>query len=84
MKVLIIGGTGFLSSALVEENLAAGHEVTIISRVVVGVPEFFGLLQLCVHPSGDQCINVRGSHGSALLLQDDKEFLNVERPPSSP
>src|SRR5436190_6537580 len=32
MKLLIIGGTGFLSSALVEESLAAGHEVTIVTR----------------------------------------------------
>src|SRR5579859_419640 len=32
MKLLIIGGTGFLSSALVAESLAAGHEVTIVTR----------------------------------------------------
>src|SRR5882724_10684223 len=32
MKLLIIGGTGFLSSALVEESLGAGHEVTIVTR----------------------------------------------------
>ena len=32
MKLLIIGGTGFLSSALVEESLAAGHKVTIVTR----------------------------------------------------
>lgn len=32
MKLLIIGGTGFLSSALVEESLAADHEVTIVTR----------------------------------------------------
>ena len=32
MKLLIIGGTGFLSSALVEESLAAGHEVTVLTR----------------------------------------------------
>lgn len=32
MKILILGGTGFLSSALVEESLAAGHEVTILTR----------------------------------------------------
>lgn len=32
MKLLIVGGTGFLSSALAEESLAAGHEVTIVTR----------------------------------------------------
>ena len=32
MRILIVGGTGFLSSALVAENLAAGHEVTIVTR----------------------------------------------------
>lgn len=32
MRLLIVGGTGFLSSALVEESLAAGHDVTIVTR----------------------------------------------------
>src|SRR5579872_2057711 len=32
MKILIIGGTGFLSSALVEESAAAGHAVAIVTR----------------------------------------------------
>lgn len=32
MKLLIVGGTGFLSSALVERGLANGHEVTILTR----------------------------------------------------
>jgi nucleoside-diphosphate-sugar epimerase len=32
MKTLILGGTGFLSSALVAECLAAGHDVTILTR----------------------------------------------------
>lgn len=32
MKLLIIGGTGFLSSALVERGLSNGHEVTILTR----------------------------------------------------
>lgn len=32
MRVLIIGGTGFLSSALVEAAVAEGHDVTILTR----------------------------------------------------
>ncbi len=32
MKLLVIGGTGFLSSAMVEEGVAAGHDVTIVTR----------------------------------------------------
>ena len=32
MTILIIGGTGFLSSALVEESARAGHTVTILTR----------------------------------------------------
>jgi nucleoside-diphosphate-sugar epimerase len=32
MQLLILGGTGFLSSALVEAGIAAGHDVTILTR----------------------------------------------------
>jgi nucleoside-diphosphate-sugar epimerase len=32
MKLLVIGGTGFLSSAVVEAGVADGHEVTILTR----------------------------------------------------
>ncbi len=32
MRILILGGTGFLSSALTEAALAAGHAVTILTR----------------------------------------------------
>src|SRR5579862_6586169 len=32
MKLLIVGGTGFLSSALVEAGIARGHAVTIVTR----------------------------------------------------
>lgn len=32
MKILILGGTGYLSSALVEVALQAGHEVTVVTR----------------------------------------------------
>ncbi|MCS6859817.1 MAG: NAD-dependent epimerase/dehydratase family protein [Abditibacteriales bacterium] len=32
MRVLVIGGTGFLSSAIVKEMQAAGHEVSIFTR----------------------------------------------------
>ncbi len=32
MNLLIIGGTGFLSSAIVEAGIAAGHAVTILTR----------------------------------------------------
>lgn len=31
-RVLILGGTGFLSSALVQQSRAAGHDVTIVTR----------------------------------------------------
>ena len=39
MKVLVIGGSGFLSSAVVTESLQAGHEVTIYTRGQRPVPE---------------------------------------------
>lgn len=32
MNLLILGGTGFLSSALVAQSRAAGHDVTIVTR----------------------------------------------------
>jgi nucleoside-diphosphate-sugar epimerase len=32
MKILILGGTGYLSSALVEASLQAGYEVTVVTR----------------------------------------------------
>ena len=32
MKLLIIGGTRFLGRALVDEALAAGHEITLFNR----------------------------------------------------
>lgn len=32
MQVLVIGGTGFLSSAVVDELVRAGHEVTVYTR----------------------------------------------------
>jgi nucleoside-diphosphate-sugar epimerase len=38
MKLLIIGGSGFLSSAFVERGLAYGHEVTILTRGHRSVP----------------------------------------------
>lgn len=39
MKTLIIGGTGFLSSALVAECLGAGHGVTILTRGSANRPD---------------------------------------------
>lgn len=39
MRVLIIGGTGFLSSALVSESLVAGHEVTVLTRGSASRPD---------------------------------------------
>lgn len=32
MKLLILGGTGVISSAIVKQGLAAGHEITIVNR----------------------------------------------------
>ena len=32
MKVLVVGGTGFLGGAIVDEAIAAGHDVTVFSR----------------------------------------------------
>jgi len=31
-RVLVLGGTGFLSSALVQQSQGAGHDVTIVTR----------------------------------------------------
>lgn len=39
MRVLVIGGTGFLSSAIVKEIQAAGHEVSIFTRGQRPTPE---------------------------------------------
>jgi nucleoside-diphosphate-sugar epimerase len=39
MNVLVIGGTGFLSSAVAEELLAAGHAVTLFTRGRRPLPE---------------------------------------------
>ncbi len=32
MKVLVVGGTGFLGGAIVDEAIAAGHDVTVFTR----------------------------------------------------
>lgn len=32
MKLLILGGTGVISSAIVKQGLAAGHDITIVNR----------------------------------------------------
>ena len=32
MHVLVTGGTGFIGTALVQQLLAAGHRVTVLSR----------------------------------------------------
>jgi 2'-hydroxyisoflavone reductase len=32
MKMLVVGGTGFLGGAIVDEAIAAGHDVTVFSR----------------------------------------------------
>jgi nucleoside-diphosphate-sugar epimerase len=39
MKVLVIGGTGFLSSAIVSELQAAGHDLTLFTRGERPLPE---------------------------------------------
>src|SRR5688572_983443 len=39
MRVLIIGGTGFLSAAIAHESLAAGHEVSIVTRGSASRPD---------------------------------------------
>jgi len=38
VKVVALGGTGFLSSAVVERALEAGHDVTVVSRGMHGEP----------------------------------------------
>ena len=42
MKVLVIGGTGFIGKYLVEKLLNRGHEVTIFSRNEKKVRHLFG------------------------------------------
>jgi nucleoside-diphosphate-sugar epimerase len=39
MRLLVLGGTGFLSRAVVRAALAAGHDVTCAARGVSGEPE---------------------------------------------
>src|SRR5947209_7975413 len=45
MKVLVIGGTGFLSGAVTRQLLAAGHAVTIFTRGERPLPNFEGEAQ---------------------------------------
>ena len=41
MHVLVTGGTGFIGSALVQQLLAAGHSVTVLSRKPASAPALF-------------------------------------------
>ena len=43
MRILITGGAGYVGAALTEHLLRLGHQVTIIDRLVFGLP--FGLIQ---------------------------------------
>ena len=42
MQVLVIGGTGFLSSAVVDELVGAGHEITVYTRGRRSLPPYGG------------------------------------------
>ena len=39
MRVLVVGGTGFLGRATVEAALAAGHTVTVMTRSGLNVAD---------------------------------------------
>jgi len=68
-RVLVSGGSGFIGSALVRELLAAGHEVTVLSRRPVATAVLFGgrvrtvarLDELSSHTEFDAVVNLAGA-----------------------
>lgn len=53
MKVLVLGGTLFLGRAVVEEAMAAGHDVTLLNRGVTNPELFVEIEQLRCDRNGD-------------------------------
>ena len=39
MRIIVTGGSGFLGSAFVRRSRQAGHQVAVLSRGGLGVPE---------------------------------------------
>ena len=65
MRILIVGGTGFLSSALVAESLAGGHEVTIVTR---------GRRSIAVAPTVRQIVADRADQAAFRTAVQEQTF----------
>jgi nucleoside-diphosphate-sugar epimerase len=66
MRVLVIGGTGFLSTAIVSESLAAGHEVSIVTRGSKNRPG---------PPPGVEALTANRSHAESMRAAlDGRDF----------
>ncbi len=66
MKVLVVGGTGFLGGAIVSAAVAAGHEVTIFSRGIKATP-----VPTPWHIKGDRHGDLGGLRGKRFDLVAD-------------
>ena len=63
MHILVIGGSGFVGTVLVEEFLSAGHRVTVLSRGERAVPD-----------GVDRIIGDRKEHAKFKSLIGNREF----------
>jgi 2'-hydroxyisoflavone reductase len=70
MRILVLGGTGFVGRAFVEEALAAGHEVTLFNRGRTR-PELFPRVE-----------RIHGDRGADLTALDGRSWDAVFDPSS--
>lgn len=84
-RILITGGTGFIGSALVSDWLAAGHDVTVLTRrpeqtrqrwpavtAVAGMDELQGPYDVLVNLAGEGIADQRWSAARKKALYDSR------------